>query len=163
MTIATDAVADERARGRALDSKTASLAGFSGLILTVNGLIAGPLFKQKQFVGAWRAWAETFFVLAMICLLFAVLLAIVGVLMPQNYRGLGREELRKFATPEIQVHDALWVQQSMLGALAVIIEQDRPVNDVKARLTRAVAVFLALAFVLVAADAVTLGLQRAGI
>ena len=42
--IATGTVTDERERGRALDSKSASLAGFSGVILSVNGLLAGPVF-----------------------------------------------------------------------------------------------------------------------
>jgi hypothetical protein len=44
LAIATDTVTDERERGRALDSKSASLAGFSGVILSVNGLLAGPAF-----------------------------------------------------------------------------------------------------------------------
>jgi hypothetical protein len=162
LAIATDTVADERERGRALDTKTASLAGFSGLILTVNGVLAGPLFKQK-LGSIGRPLAQVFFVVAMLCLLIAVLLAIVGILMPQKYRGMGREQLREFNSPDVQSQDATWVHQSMLGALADIIEQDRPINDCKARLTRGVAFFLALAFTLVAGDAVTLGLRQVGI
>src|SRR4051812_18147685 len=38
-------VADERARGRQLDTKTASLAGFSGLILTIDTALATSVFK----------------------------------------------------------------------------------------------------------------------
>jgi uncharacterized membrane protein SirB2 len=162
VAIATDAVEDERERGRALDSKTASLAGFTGLILSVNGLLAGPIFKQK-LGNVGRPLAQAFFFLAMLCLLLAILLAVVGVLMPQKYRGMGREQLRDFTSPAVQAHDATWVNQSMLGALAVIIAQDRPINDCKARLTKGVALFLALAFVLVAGEAATLGLQHVGI
>jgi hypothetical protein len=162
VAIATDAVEDERERGRALDSKTASLAGFTGLILSVNGLLAGPIFKQK-LGDVGRPLAQAFFFLAMLCLLLAILFAVVGVLMPQKYRGMGREQLRDFTSPAVQVHDATWVNQSMLGALAVIIAQDRPINDCKARLTKGVALFLALAWVLVAGEAATLGLQHVGI
>jgi len=162
LAIATDAVADERERGRALDNKTASLAGFTGLILSVNGLLAGPIFKQKLgTVG--RPLAQVFFFLAMLCLLLAVLLAVVGVLMPQKYRGMGRDQLRDFTSPAVQTNNETWVHQSMLGALAIIIAQDRPINDCKARLTKGVALFLALAFILVAAEAATLGLQHVGI
>jgi hypothetical protein len=162
LAIATDAVADERDRGRALDSKTVSLAGFTGLILSVNGLLAGPIFKQK-LGSVGRPLAQVFFFLAMSCLLLAILLAVVGVLMPQKYRGMGRDQLRDFTSPTVQANDATWVHRSMLGALAVIIGQDRPINDCKARLIKGVAFFMALAFVLVAGEAATLGLQHVGI
>jgi hypothetical protein len=162
LAIATDAVADERERGRALDSKTASLAGFTGLILSVNGLLAGPIFKQK-LGSVGRPLAQGFFFLAMLALLLAILLAVMGVLMPQKYRGMGRDQLRDFTSPAVQANSELWVHQSMLGALAIIIAQDRPINDCKARLTKGVALFLALAFVLVAGEAATLGLQHVGV
>jgi hypothetical protein len=151
--IATDAIADERDRGRALDEKSASLAGFSGVILSVDALLAGPVFKQ-QLGSVGHPLALVSFFLAMGTLLGAVLLAIGGVLMPQRYRGLGREQLRDFTSPAVQANNELWVHQSMLGALAVIIERDRPVNDCKARLTKGVARLLALAFIFVAVQGV---------
>jgi hypothetical protein len=91
-------------------------------------------------------------------LLLAVLLAIEGVLMPQRYRGMGRQQLRDFNSPATQAHDALWVQQSMLGALENILTQDRPVNDCKAKLTKRVARLLSIAFIFVAAEALTIGM-----
>jgi hypothetical protein len=162
LAIATEAVDDERERGRTLDTKTASLAGFSGIILSVHGLLAGPIFKQK-LGSVGHPLAEVSFFIAMACLLMAVLLAIVGVLMPQKYRGLGRKQLRNFSWPEVQAEKAIWVHQSMLGALAVIMSQDRPVNDCKARLTKGVAGFLALAFIFLAIEAATLGVQHVGV
>lgn len=162
LAIATDAVADERDRGRALDTKAAQLTGYSGLILTANGLLAGPIFKND--LGAvGRPLAQTFFYVAMACLLLAVLLAICGVLMPQKYRGLGRGQLRDFTSPAVQAENETWVHRSMLGALADIIAQDRPVNDCKARLTKGVAGLLALAFVFVAGEAATLAVQHVGV
>lgn len=163
LAIATDAVDDERARGRALDGKAATLTGYSGLILSVNGLLAGPVFKQKHLGAVGRPLAQVFFGLAIACLLLAVLLAICGVLMPQSYRGLGRGQLRDFASLRVQGNNATWVRQSMLGALADIMGQDRPVNDCKARLIKGVAVLLAVAFVCVAGEGATLAVQHVGV
>jgi hypothetical protein len=162
LTIATETVADERDRGRALDAKAASLTGFTGLILSVNGALASA-FLSHHLGAVGKPVAIVFFFLAIILLLAAVLLAVVGVLMPQSYRGMGRKELRNFATPAVQANSALWVRQSMLGALANIIAKDRPVNDCKARLTKGVAGLLALGFVAVAGEALTIGLRQIGV
>jgi len=160
--IAEDTVEDERARGRALDTKTAGLAGFTGVILSINGALAGTLFHQKLGpVG--RPIAEGCFIGAVVSLLLAVGFAVLGVLMPQKYRGMGREQLALFNRSDVQAQNATWVGQSMLGALALILAQDRPVNDCKARLTKWVARFLALGFVFVAGQALTLGLRQIGL
>jgi hypothetical protein len=159
LAIATDTVADERERGRALDTKTASLAGFTGLILSVNGALAGLLFTKK-LGSVGKPVALSFFFIALGFLLLALLLAVEGVLMPQRYRGMGRQQLRDFNSPATQAHDALWVHQSMLGALENILTQDRPVNDCKAKLTKRVARLLSLAFVFVAAEALTIGMSQ---
>jgi hypothetical protein len=95
-------------------------------------------------------------------LLLAVLVAIVGVLMPQKYRGMGREQMRNFTSRTVQAQNEMWVHQSMLGALADILDQDRPVNDCKAHLTKIVARLLAFAFVFVAGEAITLVAQHVG-
>jgi hypothetical protein len=162
LAIATETVADERDRGRALDAKAASLTGFTGLILSVNGAVASA-FLNHHLGPVGKPVAIAFFFLAIILLLAAVLLAVVGVLMPQGYRGMGRKELRNFANPAVQANSALWVHRSMLGALANIIAKDRPVNDCKARLTKGVAGLLALGFVAVAAEALTIGLRQIGV
>lgn len=159
LAIATDTVADERDRGRALDTKTASLAGFTGLILSVNGALAGLLFS-KPFGSVGKPLALAFFFIALLFLLSAVLLAVEGVLMPQSYRGMGREQLRNFNSPATQAHNALWVHQSMLGALEHILDQDRPVNDCKAKLTKGVARLLSLGFIFVALEALTIGVSQ---
>jgi hypothetical protein len=162
LKIAEDTVEDERERGRALDTKTASLAGFTGAILSINGALAGALFHQKLGpVG--RPIAELCFIGAVVCLLIAVAFAVIGVLMPQKYRGMGRQQVAEFTRPDLQAQDATWVSRSMLGALALILAQDRPVNDCKARLTKRVAGLLALGFVFVAGQALTLGLRQVGL
>jgi hypothetical protein len=155
LAIASDAVADERDRGRALDGKTASLAGFSGIVLSVNGVLATPVFRHGLgSIGG--PLARVFFVAAMVGLLLAVLVSVAGVLMPQGYRGMGREQIRDFTSQSTQSQGEMWVHQSMLGALADILDQDRPVNDCKAHLTQIVAGLLAVAFVSLTGETITL-------
>jgi hypothetical protein len=161
LAIATDAVADERERGRALDTKCASLAGFTGLILSLTGAFA-PALLDSKLGKIGQPTAEVAFFVAIVSLLLAVLVAVMGVLMPQKYRSMGTEQVANFARPSVQREDALWVHQSMLGALADILAKDRPVNNCKARLTRLVARFLAVGFLAVAVEASTIAIRQFG-
>ncbi len=158
-----DTLKDERERGRALDTKTASMVGFTGLILSINGVLAKPLFFAQKLGPVGGVAMKVFFFAAVLALLAAVLLAVVGVLMPQKYRGFGRGELRAFARAAAQAMPQLEVHQRMLGAIAIMLDQNRAVNDCKARLTKLVGGLLAVGFGAVAAEAITLGLRQTGI
>jgi hypothetical protein len=161
LAIASDTVEDERARGRELDTKCGTLVGFTGLILAVVGLLTPVLVKPK--LGAvGQPVADVAFVVVIIALLGGVLLALVGVLMPQKYRSLGKRAVADFTRPSVQQHDPLWVHQSMLGALSDILHQDRPVNDCKAKLTKWVAGCLALGFLGMGVVAVVIAFHQFG-
>lgn len=162
LAIALDTLDDERDRGRMLDTKTASMMSFTGLVLSINVALAKPLFAQDLGCVGGVAMKVAFLV-AIPSLLAAVLVALVGVLMPQGYRGFGREPLRAFTTAAYQAMPRLEVHQRMIGAIDIMIGQNRPVNDCKAKLTKVVAGLLALGFTAVAAEAVTLGLRQTGI
>lgn len=159
LAIANDTVEDERERGRALDTKCGTLVGFTGLVLAITGAITPTLVKH-HLGRVGEPVADAAFVIAVASLLAATLLALEGVLMPQRYRSLGRRQLAAFARRSVQTHDAMWVHQSMLGALRDILAQDRPVNDCKAKLTKLVARCLAVGFLGVAVDALIIGIQR---
>jgi hypothetical protein len=162
LAIATDAVEDERERGRQLDNKCASLAGFTGLILSITGVLTPALVNPKLgHVG--QPVAEVAFAAGILSLLAAVLLAVEGVLMPQKYRSMGAAQVANFGLRSVQSHNALWVHQSMLGALSAILAQDRPVNNCKAKLTRWVARCLAVGFTAVAIDAVIIATRKFGL
>jgi hypothetical protein len=162
LSIATDAVEDERERGRTLDTKCASLVGFTGLILSITGVLTPALIDHKLGrVG--QPLAEVSFGVGVIFLLAAILLALEGVLMPQKYRSLGTAQVADFTRPSVQANNELWVNQSMLGALRDIIAQDRPVNDCKAKLTKWVARCLAWGFIAVALDAVIIAVRQFGL
>lgn len=161
LAIATDTVEDERARGRELDTKCGTLVGFTGLILAVVGLLTPTLVKHK--LGAiGQPVAEAAFVVAIMALLGGVLLALIGVLMPQKYRSLGKQAVADFTHASVQDNEPLWVHQSMLGALSDILHQDRPVNDCKAKLTRWVAGCLAVGFLDIGVVAVVIAFNQFG-
>jgi hypothetical protein len=162
LSIAEDAIGDERERGRELDTKMASLVGFTGLILSLNVTLALPLLDRKL------GWLGDFlmrvgFLVAVVALLIALLLGVVGVLAPQKYRGLGHTQIRDFTSAATQAMTAIDVQRAMLGALADILEQDRPVNNCKAKLTKRVVRWIAIGFFGMTAEALTLGLRKIGL
>lgn len=160
LKIAEDTIDDERERGRTLDSKASSLVGFGGLILSLNGAVAKPLFDAD--LGSFETPVKILFGIAIASLLGAVLVAVLGVLRPQRYRGFGREELHSFATFEAQTMSRLIVHQRMLGAAAHMLDTNRRLNDSKARLSKYVGVFLAIGFIAVAAQAGGVGLSQIG-
>jgi hypothetical protein len=94
------------------------------------------------------------FAVAVFSLLAAVLVAITGVLSPQTYRSFGRDQLRAFTRSDTQSMSRMVVHQSMLGAVADMLDQNRPVNDCKAKLTRSVGYFLAGSFAIIAVQTV---------
>lgn len=160
LKISEDTIEDERERGRALDTKAASLVGFSGLILSLNGAVAKPLFDAD--LGSYETPVKILFGIAILSLFIAVVVAIVGVLRPQRYRGFGRDELRGFATAEAQQMSRLIVHQRMLGAAADMLDTNRNLNDGKARLSKFVGYALAVGFFAVALQASAVGLSQIG-
>jgi hypothetical protein len=162
LALASEAVADERERGRALDTKTSSITGFTALVLSINVTLGRPLLAQ-DLGRLGHPVASACFVLAVAALTLALGLALVGVLMPQKFRSLNREALREFGSAHTQAQSRLWVHQRMLGAYADILDQDRTVNDCKAKITKLVALALLVGFLAVAGQAFTLGLRQMGL
>jgi hypothetical protein len=68
LDIASDAISDKRDRGRSLDSKSASLAGFTGLILSINGALGQPLLDER-LGNVGEIVATSFFFVAIVSLL----------------------------------------------------------------------------------------------
>jgi hypothetical protein len=153
--IAESVVADERDRGRQLDAKSATLAGFSGLILAIDTALSRSIFGvDLGTVG--DVFARGGFMLAAASLLCATALSIAGVLMPQKYRGLGKDAVDDFGGPAFQTMTRCEIHRSLLPSLSQTLAQDRSVNDCKARLTKRVAIFLLVGFVGLTAAAITI-------
>jgi hypothetical protein len=156
--IAEGVVADERDRGRQLDTKSASLAGFSGLILTIDAALARSVLSL-DLGDVGTIFARGGFVIASIALLGATALAIAGVLMPQKYRGLGRDQVDDFCGPAFQKKSECEIHRALLQSLSLTLAQDRAVNDCKARLTKGVARWLLGGFLGLTASALTLAMH----
>jgi len=160
--IAADAVADERARGRGLDQKAASITALVGVTLSLNATLGRPLLNA-QFGPIGDNAVRVGFLMAVIGLLAAALFAVFAVFFPQKYRGLGRKQLGAFTSPETQSLSKLEVHQRMLGSLKEIVDTDRPLNNRKARALKGAALFIGLGLLGVAAQGLTLVLRRFGL
>lgn len=156
--IAEATIADERERGRQLDAKAGQFVGFSGVIISLEAALAKTVFSADLgTIGAVIAVVS--YLVAIGAALVAATLAVGGVLMPQKYRGFGREQIREFRFPDSQSTPKLEVDRRMLGAADVILHQDRPVNDFKARVTKRVAAALLVGFIGLAVQGLTLGIH----
>lgn len=156
LEIATATVEDERERGRSLDAKAASVTAFVGVVLSLNATLGRPLLNAK-LGDTGDLLVRIFFIIAVVALLLGASAAVVAVFRPQGYRGLGRQQLQRFAEPQTQAMTKLAVHQAMLGALADILNTDRPVNDSKATALKFAAFFIAVGLTGVAGEALTLG------
>lgn len=154
--IAEDVLEDERTRGQNLDSKTASLAAFSGTILALDATLGQGLLR--------RDLGSVFFLIAASALVLAAGVAVVGVLRPQRYLGLKGSELKGFARFPLLGETKSEIQGRMLITLTdEVIPAERERNDSKARLTMVSAILLAVGLAGIAGQAVTLGLHELGI
>jgi hypothetical protein len=160
---AEDVLADERDRGKNLDSKTASLATFSGTILALDATLGQSLLR-RELGSTGDDLLPAFFLLAAAALLVAVAVAVVGVLRPQRYLAVEGTELEGFAKFPLLGQTKVEIQGRMLRTVTEdVIPAERTRNDKKARNTQVSAVSLAVGLLGIAGQAATLGLHEIGI
>jgi Na+/H+-dicarboxylate symporter len=147
-------VADERARGLNLETKTATLAGFTGAILAlVVGLGRDLLDSDLGPVGG--AVFRAFFLVAVLSLATGAVLAVLGVLRPQEHLAISRSEVKRFSEFPLIATARMEIQGRMMNTLIEAFERERRVNDSKARLTQYAAVALVVGLAAVAGEALT--------
>lgn len=153
---AKDAVDDERARGHNLDTKTIALTTAAGALLTLNATLGRPLLAAD--VGAvGQALVQGFFAVACVALFSAAAIAMLGVLKPRGYRGLGRKDVRDFyEDTSVQALSATEVRRRLLGTYADVLDHDRLMNDRKAKLVKIAIIALAAGLLAVTGQAMTL-------
>jgi hypothetical protein len=148
---------DERTRGQGLDGKSATLAGFTGTILALTATLGAELL-DLDLGSVGSAIFKCLYVVSVLALAFAALIALIGVLRPQPRLALAIEEIRRFSEFPLIAQPLLEVQGTMMNTLIEALAHERALNDRKARLTRVAAAGLAVGFASVAAQAVTLGI-----
>jgi hypothetical protein len=157
--LAEGACTDEWDRGRALDTKTASSAAFSGLVLTIDTALARSVF-DINLGSVGNVLARAGLLVASLALLVAITLAIGGVLMPQKYRALAWDQVDEFCGPTFQTKPRLEIQRGVLQSLSASLAQGRAINDCKARVIKMVARAVLLGFVCLTVAAVTLAVHN---
>lgn len=161
--VAKETVEDERSRGRNLDTKTNSLTAVAAALLALNATLGRPLLAAD--VGpVGGAVVAACFAVAVVALLVAAAVAIVGVLLPQSYLTLGRKDVRAFYDDdELQAAGELEVRRRMLGTYADVLDTERPRNDRKAKLTKGAVIALAIGLAAVTGEALTLFAREIGL
>lgn len=159
--IAQGLLEDERNRGRNLEAKASTLAGFTGAILALTaglgrdladldlGSIGGTVFRG-------------FFLLAVLALGTSAVIAVLGVLRPQERLGIKRAQLRQFAKFPLISTPPVEIQGSMIATMVEAFDRERAVNDQKAKLTYYAALGLGIGLVGVTGEAVTVALATPG-
>jgi hypothetical protein len=148
---------DERTRGQGLDGKSATLAGFTGTILALTATLGAELL-DLDLGAVGSAVFQCLYVLSVVALGAASLVALIGVLRPQPRLALAMDEIRRFSEFPLIAQPTVEVQGTMMNTLIDALAHERALNERKARLTRVAAVSLAVGFVAVAAQAITLGI-----
>jgi len=153
---------DERARGRSLDTKTSTLAGFSGAILAVVATLGRELFKLN--LGAVGNTAvEVLFLASVLALAAAVMMFVGGILRPQPRLAIATEQIRAFARPPLIFEEKLKIQGNMLATLGEALARERQINDRKARLSTYAGGALLVGVAGVGAQALVLALHELGL
>jgi hypothetical protein len=146
-------VDDERTRGQGLETKTSTLAGFTGAILALTATLGRDLLKLD--LGSVGDVAQgVLFALAIMALAAGSVIAVLGVLRPQQRLAIARSELHRFAEFPLIATPPIEIQGRMITTLVDALEHEREVNDRKAMLSRLAGLALAAGLVAVAGQAI---------
>jgi hypothetical protein len=156
-------ISDERERGRALDTKTAQLATFSGTILTLD--VALGAFAFRSHLGSLaEVLLPIFFLITAAGLLASAGFAVAGVLRPQKFLSIDREAVKGFAHHPLISSDQTFIRGRLLTSVTEDqLPRERQRNDGKVRWTKWAAIALLVGLVGIAGQAATIGLDRLGI
>jgi hypothetical protein len=151
---------DERARGRNLEAKTSTLAGFTGAILALTAGLGREL-SRLELGAVGDPLSRAFFLVAVLALATSALIAVIGVLRPQEHLGVTRSQLRRFSQFPLLATPRVEIQGNMIATVVASFESERDLNDRKARYTHHAALALGIGLLGVTAEAVTIVIATA--
>jgi hypothetical protein len=109
LSITREMLGDERDRGQGLDAKSATLAGFTGTVLALTTTLGAQLLDLD--LGSFGTpLFQCLYIISVVALGTAALIALVGVLRPQPRIAVTIEAIRGFseypliAQPTVEVH-----------------------------------------------------------
>jgi hypothetical protein len=141
---------DELQRGRELDTKMATLAGFSGTILALTATISTDLLALRVG-GLAEAVMRVLFAVAIVSLAAAAVLAVAGALLPRPRLQIDNSAIREFASFPLIAAAKIQIEGQLLSTLIDELDFERRRNDKKATFGRFSGVALIVGFVAVAA------------
>jgi len=150
-------VADERARGQGLDSKTSTMTGFTGATLALVATLADEVLDSSLgTIGS--PLAKTLFVGTVCALTAAAILGLAVILRPQQRLEISTDEIRGFGQFPLIAMAPMQIQGRMINTLIDELLHERALNDRKARLTQLTSTALVFGYAGVAAVALTLAI-----
>jgi hypothetical protein len=150
-------LAEERARGHTLEAKTSTLAGFTGAILALTAGLGRDL-SALDLGRVGDTVFRGFFLLAVLALATSAVIAVLGVLRPQERLGITRSQLREFSKFPLLDTPPVEIRGNMITTFVDAFDREREINDRKAKLTFYAAVGLGIGLFGVTGEAVTVAL-----
>jgi hypothetical protein len=147
-------VEDERARGQSLDTKTSTLAGFTGTILALTVGLGREIF-DIDLGPVGDVVFRGLFLVAVISLGAGAILAVGGILRPQSRLAVSRSEIKRFAEFPLIATPPVELQGRMINTLAEALSVERHLNDRKAKLTQYAAYALVAGLLGIVGEALT--------
>jgi hypothetical protein len=129
--IVQQVLADERTRGQGLETKTSTLAGFTGTILALTAGL-GPDLLDLELGRVGQPLFHVFFVAAVVALATSAVIAVLGVLQPKEEMGLTVDQIEAFGELQLAATPPIQIQGRMMGALIIASVRQREVNQRKA-------------------------------
>lgn len=158
LEIMREVSAEQRARGRHLDLKSGTLAGFSGTALTLNTTLGRPLL-QTDLSACASTVVTTSFVVAVIAFGGAAGLAIRGGLRPMGHDDLTEKQIDEYSDrPKVTTSPAE-LRMTWLRTLTDVALSDRAAAAAKAEFASKATMLLGVGLVGVAGQAVTFALS----
>lgn len=155
LEILVDVRNQERARGRHLDTKTASLLGFSAVTLTLNVTLGSSLL-QRALSQTWHNVARYSFLVAVVSLGLGAVVAVVGVLRPVGRNDISEKGIDAYADRPKVITPPDDLRETWLQTVASVALDDRRGNNFKADVSAVAALLLAIGVLGIVGQATTL-------
>lgn len=150
-----DVSAEQRARARHLDTKTGTLAGFAATALTLNATLGRPLLSAEASSNCMST-IRAFFVVSVVALALAVLIAVGGVLRPMGHADLDEDAIDGYSDRPKVTTDPQDLRMTWLRTVTEITKSDRKVGNAKSLMATISVLLLAIGVLGVVGEALTL-------
>jgi hypothetical protein len=148
-------ITDEEQHASSLISRGSGLAGFVGIILALAGVAARSTNGLGGVLGRIVVGLSA---AAFVSLALAVVVVVVGLLVPRSGRVVSAAEISLYRTTDLMAEDRVSVQAVFLRGLVRSLEDDRRRNQRGSAALRVAYALVCLGLVFVTAVGVTLTL-----